>query len=350
MVQQQRFWNTRGRHQDMPLWNFLTEFYLRRPELGSERSREQHRIQAGHFHRWWLWSKVGSGQYAAPPLVSDLTKATVTQAMAWVREQRGVTAATANKLALHLHAVANYAAELDEERPLGRWARYPLVRRDPDAWTIEEFGRIVDAARTLGGKWGDTPRAVFTAAWLYVAYNTGDRTEAVWSMRWDWIDFPGRSLRIPGEYRKDREDLTVSLLDDTANALLALLSYRSGPRVWSAWPYDAAGSPRKAWSLLIKKLVYFALVDASRSVDALRKSDVHTAVSRRSCCQKIRRTFATEVAANSDLETASRLCGHSSARTTARSYVDPSKLPSRSQRDLLRPVETGPRLFLPHLG
>lgn len=352
MVHQQRFWAGSGRYQDMVLWRFLTEFFLRKPELGSLRSKEQHRIQAGHFHRWWLAQRLPAGEYSGPPRVRDLTRGNVSAAMDWVREFRGVAASTANKLALHLHAVANYAAILDEDRPIARWNRYPVVRKDPTAWSLDQFRRIVDAARHLRGELPDgTPQSRFCEAWLLAAYNAGDRSESIWQMRWEWIDWKDRYLRIPGSLRKDNEDLTVALLEETAAALLALSRYRRdlGPRVWAAWPYDSAGPPRKAWNLQLRKLVYVGIYDATARVEDLTARDVRV-VSGRMLTQMIRRTFATEAAANSDIATASRLCGHSRPETTMRSYIDPTKMPAKNQRDVLRPVETGPRLWLPDTG
>jgi integrase len=314
------------------LLDFVQSIYFAKPRLRSPGSRESVIIQARHFARWW--AETG---HVGPPTIQDVTRDAVQQVMAW-QVSRGRTPQTANKLGRTLLGVANYAAErLDLPLPK-RLEWFPEPRREPDAWSVEQVEALIRTAGQLRGSLRGTTRAEFAVAVIWLAYNSGERIEALMQIQWAWIDWSSRTLRIPAAVRKDREDYTVWLLDETATALLVLR--RAGtPDVFGDWDRDRHVKQWPALNLLLRKLVYAALIDPEADVNRLSRRDVSAVVGRRELWHKLRRTFATEIARNADESTAQRLLGHSSINTTRR-YIDRRKLPDRPQRELLRRPST----------
>jgi integrase len=320
------------------LTDFVRNVYFAKPRLRSPGSRESVEIQVRHFHAWW-----NDLQYPAPPTIDDLTRDAIQAAMAWQLE-RGRKPQTCNKLGRTLLGVANYAAErLDLPRPK-RVEWYPEPKTEADAWSVEQVQELIRTAGRLAGSLRGATRAEFAVAVLWLAYNSGERIEALMGVQWVWFDWPSRTLRIPAEARKDREEYTVWLMEETAAAVLVLR--RAGtPGVFDCWDRDRHVKQWPALNLMLRKIVYAALVDPTADPNRLTRRDVASVVGRRELWHKLRRSFATEIARNSDESTASRLLGHSSILTTRR-YIDRRKLPVRPQRDLLRRPTPGQlRLF-----
>lgn len=320
------------------LLEFVQTAYFAKPRLRSPGSRESVLIQVRHFARWW--AEKG---HVGPPVITDLTRDAIQQAMAW-QVSRGRTPQTANKLGRTLRAVANYAAEALELPLPKRLEFFAEPRSEPDAWSVEQVEALIRTAGQLRGSLHGATRSEFATAILWLAYNSGERIEALMGVQWAWIDWSSRTLRIPASARKDREDYTVWLLEETAAALLVLRRAQT-PDVFGCWDRDRHVKQWPALNLMLRKLVYAALVDPESDVNRLSRRDVATVVGRRELWHKLRRTFATEIARNADESTAQRLLGHSSINTTRR-YIDRRKLPDRPQRELLRrPIGPQLRLF-----
>jgi integrase len=319
------------------LSDFSQQVYFTKPRLRAPGSRESVEIQVRHFARYW--AEQG---YEAPPAIEDLTRDSIQAAMAW-QVGRGRKPQTANKLGRTLLGLANYASErMDLPRPK-RLEWYPELRSEPDCWSVEQVESLIRTAGKLRGQLAGATRAEFATALLWLAYNSGERIDAVMSVQWAWIDWTSRTVRIPAAARKDREEYTVWLMDETVSALLVLR--RAGtPGVFDCWNRDRHIKQWPALNLLLRKIVYSALIDPAADVNTLSRRDVSAVIGRRELWHKIRRSFATEIARNSDESTASRLLGHSSIATTRR-YIDRRKLPLRPQRDLLR-RPAGPQLRL----
>lgn len=304
-----------------------------RPELQSPRSFEDYEIQIRHFVAWWQSDPGRSGQ----PTIADVQREAIASAMAWLSSQ-GRSPSTVNKLLRVLKALAAHATEVYDLPPLKKVKPYKVPVRKPSAWTEEQLGEILYVAGQLGGKLGPVTVAQFARAWLLTQYNTGSRISALMAVRWDRIDLTQGVLTLKAEDTKDQEEQRVSLKADTVAALAALrVANLGGP--FDCWPYDrpdASGKrrPWKALTLLLKKIVYCALVDTDQDVNTVTAAQVKHVISRRDCTHKLRRTFATEIAAREGIKVAQQLLGHSSEKTTA-GYVDVSRLPRHSARDIL---------------
>lgn len=308
------------RADSLTLSAFVERHYRHKPEIagGSPRSLAEIRSQVANFGRY----------LAREPLLSDLTKAHLQAAMSWQLSQ-GRTRDTANKLLRTLRALWSYAAEMEPplcDPPLcgpPRMRQLSVPQREPEAWSIDQFQRILAAARRLKGQIGKHPAGDWWAAILLTAWNTGARKTALMMIRRDWIDLPARQLVIEADVQKDQESIRATLQAETVEALLPLMPDRAAVRVFQDWPYDRNGTEWATLTRWLRKLIVAA---------GLRATPAD--VTHRDLWHKIRRTFATYICAVSDLETARRMLGHSSVEVTRR-YIDQSKLGQKSQADLL---------------
>jgi len=302
------------------------------PELQSPRSIEDYEIQVGHFCRWWT-AEAKPGK----PTIADVNREAINSAMAWL-SSLGRSPHTVNKLMRVLKALAGHGVEVLDLPPLKKVKPYKCPKRKPSAWTEDQLGEMLYVAGQLRGKLGPVTLSQFARAWILTQYNTGSRVSALMAVRWEKIDLVGGLLVLKAEDTKDKEEQRIALKAETVAALAALrVANLGGP--FDVWPYDRPGRdgrrrPWKALTLLLKKIVYCALVDADQDVNTVTAKQVQHVISRRDCTHKIRRTFATEIAARHGIKVAQELLGHASELTTA-AYVDVSRLPSHSARDIL---------------
>lgn len=319
---------------------FFRDRYLPdHPELQSPRSVEDYEIQIGHFARWWS----ADGRPGAPT-VAVLSRETIQSAMAWLASL-GRSPHTVNKLMRVLKALATHGTETLDLPPLKKIKPYKCPKRKPSAWTEEQLGEMLFVAGQLRGQLGLVTLAQFARAWILTQYNTGSRISALMAVRWEKIDLTQGLLCLKAEDTKDREEQRISLKPDTVAALAALrVANLGGP--FDAWPYDRPGAdgrrrPWQALTLLLKKITYCALVDTDQDVNTVTASQVRHVIGRRECTHKIRRTFATEVAAREGIQVAQELLGHAS-QTTTEAYIDRSRLPKHSARDILPTLREKP--------
>lgn len=309
------------------------------PDLRSPRSVEDYETQIGHFGRWW----ATDGRHGSPT-IADLDRETISSAMAWLASRRSPY--TVNKLRRVLWALRRHATEV-LDLPLCKTVKpYKCPSRKPCAWTGEQMGAILYVAGQLSGTVGKVPRAAFMRALILTQYNTGSRISALMAVRWESIDLIAGMLVLQAETTKDREEQRISLKPETVAALAELrVGSVAGP--FDHWPFDRSPSgkrrPWKTLTNLLKKVIYVALVDTAADVNAVTVKQVSRVIGRRDCTHKLRRTFATEIAAREGIKTAQEMLGHSHESTTA-AYVDTSRLPGHSARDILPTLVEHPPL------
>jgi len=312
------------------------------PDLRSPRSIEDYEIQIGHFGRWWASERQGEAT------VADLDRESISSAMAWLSSQAR-SPYTVNKLRRVLLAIQRHAAETLDLPQSKRVKPYKCPSRKPSAWTEEQMGQMLWVAGQLVGAIGDVALAAFMRALILTQYNTGSRISALMAVRWDSIDLICGVLVLQAETTKDREEQRISLKPETVAALAALrVGTAGGP--FDHWPYDRSPTgkrrPWKALTNLLKKIIYVAMVDTEADVNRVTIKQVRQVIGARECSHKIRRTFATEIAARQGIKVAQELLGHASEVTTA-AYVDVSRLPRHSARDILPTlIEQPPRVRL----
>ncbi len=322
----------------LTLNQFFTRFYLNKPSIvsGSKATASFYKCELANFERYFLFWLSQAGEPAREPTLHDLSKFHIEGAMAYQLRERGVTRPTANKVRRAMRAIWEYAAEPDFNlgiAPPPKIDKYREPKREPTCWSIDEFGQILFAASELDGMVGSIPRSTWFTALLWLVYNSGLRISAAMATQWDWIDMAERRLVVEPEFRdddgnmqrvqKDDEGQMVQLLPETVEALRPLLRAGRPPGVFDDWPYDRGC---EQW-VALNRVLRTCLIDAGLRPDA-------ESVSKRDYFHKIRRVFATYITIESGIETARQMLGHSTVQVTWR-YIDKSKLPQKSQADLL---------------
>ena len=257
--------------------------------------------------------------------------------MAWL-SSRGRSAATVNKLLRVLRAMERHGCEVLDLPAPKKLKPYKCPKRKPSAWSEEQMGEMLWVAGQLAGRLGEVTVAQFMRTWILTQYNTGSRISALMAVRWEQIDLTQGLLILQAEDTKDREEQRISLKPETVVALAALrVGNTAGP--FDHWPYDRPqpGGRRRPWkalTVLLKKIAYVAMVDSDADVNEVTAKQVREVIGRRECSHKIRRTFATEIASREGIKVAQQMLGHASESTTT-AYVDVSRLPKLSARDIL---------------
>ena len=192
----------------------------------------------------------------------------------------------------------------------------PVPKRNPEAWTLKEFGRIIDAcsvARRIKHRGVLWDYRHWRALWL-VIYDTGERLDALLqTLRCD-LTATGRLL-IRGEHRKGKRRDIVRRLHEQTMAVISELP--SCSRLFP-WP-------------LSKRAIF-------REVEPILRA-AGLPVNHRSKFHCGRRTSATHVAAILGAEKASRHLDHSTVQLTISSYIDRRQIPDEDVTGILpRPL------------
>lgn len=276
-----------------------------------------YRTQLRHLAAWW------ATQCTEPFTLADLSAEAIYTARAW-HLQRGAAKSTADNLRVAVAAIWSKAAELGHAPPCPRLKGLKKEKADPIAWSVADFGAILDAAELLPGCAGPWPLSVWFPALLWCTYNTGARISEVMAIEWRNVALDDRRLHIEAHTTKDNEGRTVTLLPETVEALQAIAGDRCG-QLFGAWPFDRGG---RQWRGLDRRLRRCIV-----SAGLFAKADD---VTRRHLWHKLRRTFATAAyAACQDIELVREMLGHSDAKTTWEHYIDKSRVHRKTQADLL---------------
>jgi len=201
-------------------------------------------------------------------------------------------------------------------------------RREPKAWTTEEYGRLLAAAERMavdvqnGLTWGPAHWKAFLLVQLDTAHRRGallsypSMTPPILTTRRDQVR--DGFLTVLAEHTKQHADTVHKLHPDTLAAIEGLPPHT----LLFPWPY--------AERMLDDR--YRVLV-ALAGFTPGRKTGTH----------KNRRTSATAVAAKAGITAAARHCGHSTERMTIANYVDKAQMPSIHGCDVIdRPSAVQP--------
>lgn len=241
------------------------------------------------------------------PIISDLCEDTVTAFVRWTVKVRGNSVATANSKRRDLLTLWNYAVrkKLLRESPDVEKLREP--RQLPKAWTMEEFGRILNAARSYDIRtrqaFAFRPGDYFTALFL-VGYDTGLRLGALLKVRRDDWKPERREITVDAEHQKQAVAQTFVLSAETAEAVQRMLANQRTPGrlpFLFSWPSRKDSIFPHIRNILQAAGLYMPGEDTFH---------------------RLRKTSATHLTAAVGLEAACRQLGHSSVEMTRR-YVDP---------------------------
>lgn len=325
------------------LWAYFQDVYCRQSGLVSAESRADYEIQVGHFYRWWGLTH----SIFEPPAITDLTRARILEARDWKQRPRaaggdGSAIATANHFKRVLTALANHAADAGLMPFPGRMRNLKEPEREPRAWSLGDYARIIATAGELVGEHQGIPLADLCPCFYRVAYDSAARIGTLLSIRWDWIGLGDAELEVPASATKDKSAIVVELSRATVDALCQLAVYRIRSRsdlVFGTWV-------ESTFRRLHKRIVYAALIDPTCDLATLRgqaRVKAERAVNRANCFHKIRRTTATEITAVAGEAVASKALGHSCLAVTRR-YLDRRRLKQTVQASQRPEIPTLPPL------
>lgn len=257
----------------------------------------------------------------------DLCDAFAEDFFAWHMQQPRVhSPATGNRSRASLLSVWRDAARRGLCYPPRHVRKAKVDKRLPDAWSEEQVGRILAAARDCPWQWDRpkfgmaarewSPPPVDASLWLLTViatlYWTGLRKNALLSTPVRNLDLAAGGLLVPAAVQKQRSDQWFELPHDVCGFWSDLDVHGRGlARLGDDWPYDRHENSR--WKTLnrwyARLLTMAGLVERGTST-------------RRLLWHKLRRTFATYIYREHGIGEAQRLLGHSSPQVTA-GYIDP---------------------------
>jgi integrase len=278
------------------LRKYFEEIYLPRVTFGAtpgyaERIRDA--INVLHEH------------YGRDILLKELSDSLAADHFRWLLAN-GRRRATVNTHRAHLFVVWRHAHEAGDVAAGPRVKKLSAEHEEPDAWSLEEFSRILAAAlrfqpgRTRAG----VLRSLAWHALLLVAWYTGLRRRALVSLRRSDVDRSSGWIYSQAAASKTKRGKKFRVGPDALEAI---------EKIWLPERELLFPSPVKDWQL---REFGFILADAGIPAG-------------RGLCKfhKIRRTAATHLAARVGVAAASRLLQHSSEDLTRKCYIAPQFVP-----------------------
>jgi integrase len=267
-------------------------------------SAEQLRIAIRRFSVWL-------GREAQLP---DLAPDTL---LAWMQALRadGLAPATINSRRLSLLAIWNDAAERGLIPPPPR--RLPRLRvpdRTPEAFTLDEMRRLMEACRRVPGLWGGVPAALCWQLAISVLWDTAARVGSLLAARMTDVDLERCLWHVPAEAVKGRRaDRLFRLHPDTVALIRESVTDWPPRELLFPFPWGE----RQVWRHLGR-----ILQDAELPTD--RRHKFHC----------VRRSSESYAAAQIGIAGAAELVGHSE-QVARRHYVCPRIAGQRALIDVL---------------
>lgn len=278
----------------LPVSDYLEQFYLKRRFL-SEGAALQLRIAVRLLDEY----TQAVERLGRAALLSDLNPDMLCDWMRWLLPGR--CPRTVNGKRGHIIAIW-HAANCDGRASTG-WLDVPKMPeyvRQPRAWTIEEMGRLLGAAREA-----ESIQDWTSAHWqalILTCYDTAARIGAILQTERSQLDSTGL-LTVKAENQKQRRDTVHRLHPQT----LAMLDQLPSHKLLFPWPR----SRRAIWP------AFRSIVQAA-GLPATRRDLFH----------KLRRTSYTWVAILAGKEAATQHAGHS--RDMSRAYLDELLMPEHT--------------------
>lgn len=243
-----------------------------------------------------------------PAETSDLNELEVARFLAKRSKER--CPATAAKDRAQIRALWEFAARRGLTKDFPSIRRIVVPERVPEAWTADEFRKLLDSALLETGEVSGIPADKYWYALLLLCYETGERIGAVLQLKWE--DVRNGLVVFRAETRKcGRRDTCRSLSEKCQEALCAIQGH--GDRVF---PWDRAYT--YLWGRMGAICKRAGLAD-----------------NRRSKFHRIRKTTASYYQAAGG--SAQALLDHSSPAVTRR-YLDPRIVAPQSASELLPQV------------
>jgi integrase len=268
-------------------------------------------------------------RFSACEVTLDQLSEDLFERFAGARLRAGRSAATVNKNISMIAALWRFAFRKRVLDDLPRdLEKIPEFKRLPEAWSVDQFAIILDAAAATKGTICAAPADHFFLALLLTLYDTGLRIGAVLKLSVEALDAERRWLTIPAEFQKQKAGQAL-LLDAKTVELLRTLPRNGSDRLFPVhrWKHPIVALERR-----YRRILQGAGLPSGR----------------RDLFHKIRRTNATYTADAEGEQAAQRQLGHSSVSMTRRNYIDPRLLTRDRNAALIpRPNWTGQSQTVP---
>lgn len=256
------------------------------------------------------------------PTLDDLDDMTVARFARWRASTplrgRLPAPATVRKDLSHLTAIWNHAARKRMKRSDGQLLEFPSLprglvkvpRKAPKGYTLDEIGRMMEAAKNRLARVGPMPGWVFWPTLILAAWETGARIGSLLGVQWQDLSAAEVYFR-PENYKGGIKSITRPI---SADLSAQLEPHRKEPAdlVWPWMDYRRKNSIFQA----LRMICHEADV-TPRGFHAIRKA------------------AGSYVAAAGGESAAQQFLAHENARTTRAHYLDPSIVKERSGLEFL---------------
>lgn len=247
--------------------------------------------------------------------LSELSAANLAEFVAWLNA-RGLSAQTVKNIRANLLTIWQYAHDEQLAPEVCRVRRIKAPREQPDAWSLRDVERIIEAAGQLDKPpIGDIPANEFWPAMLLIGWYTGLRRRALFAIETQNVDLRERWIYLPAAAMKNSVGKRFRIGEDAIAAIRRIYN----PSRHLLFPSPRNGS-RRSHDMHFAEILRRAQIPPSR----LDNGHFH----------KLRRTTATHVAAAAGLAAASALLGHSGPELLKR-YIDPTYIVGNDATEFL---------------
>jgi integrase len=256
-------------------------------------------------------------------LLSELSDVLVGGFLRWLLKASVRRPVTVNRYRAMLMAIWGLAAERHEAPPVQRVRRLKIAVDAPDSFSRDEMRRIIDAPALI--EWRKTIAGMAPEAWwrafFLVAFYTGMRVRTLLALRVADVNLETGIVTAAGDTYKTGKGQRY-LLPQEATLAVAEILQPARERLF-AW-----STGRREFHKDFRKIL--AVADVSPSTRR-RATQTH----------RIRRTIATEVAAEHGAEAAARLLGNT-PEVCRKHYIDPTRAGYSTVAAALPPITDTP--------
>lgn len=309
----------------MTLRNFYDDVYRIHHHLASPPGTlVAFRGEINGLQKFFDLQLAAQGLAPRPVLLDDLSDELVAGAMEWKLNKLDCAVPTANKLLRTIKALWNFARRKKYLTTVPDLDRLKEPQREPEAWSLDELQRILLAASQRVGKAprkgmvGEIPADLWWPALILMIANTGVRISAIMAIESAKLNLATGEVFVKAETQKQNADQRFELKPEVVQVLALIQPWRHRC-VFDDWPFDRQKS--LSWPALED---HYEQILAAAGLPTTRHDKFH----------KLRKTFATFICAEAGPIVAQAMLGHSHMSVTKR-YLDKSKLPGQSARDLL---------------
>jgi integrase len=153
------------------------------------------------------------------PTLDDLTDDNCTGFILWTVDTEKLTEVSGNQRAKQIRALWNWAAKRRIVEAFPTFQEIAEPELVPKAWSPEQLAQLFAACERQTGYIGPCRASLWWLALHNFLLDTGERTEASLSLRWEWYDAGLRTVSVPAKVRKGgKKAMVYRISERTANS------------------------------------------------------------------------------------------------------------------------------------